>query len=92
MDLIGDKLNHEISIVSFGVPEHYEWSLIDVLNEALKLVLDCFDRLSQEDTNSRLAIKKLKTQMFSAASATKTAIYTVKAAGSSGEAVEGLKE
>jgi hypothetical protein len=45
LDLIGDKLNHEISIVSFGVPENYEWSLIDVLNEALKQVLACFDRL-----------------------------------------------
>ena len=74
MDLIGDKLNHEISSVAFGVPENYEWSLIDVLNEALKLVLDCFERLSQEDKNSMFAIKKLKTRMFSAASATKTAI------------------
>lgn len=75
--MIGDKLNHEISIVSFGVPDNYEWGLLDVLNEAMKLVMDCFDKVSADDKNSRIAIKKLKTRMIQASSATKAAVKAV---------------
>jgi hypothetical protein len=77
-------LNHEISIVS---TDNYEWSLLDVLNESLKLVVQCFDQVCQEGSNSRVAIDKLKNRMVAATTTTKTAIKTMKASSSSEESL-----
>lgn len=67
--------------------DNYEWSLLDLLSESLKLVVECFDQVCQEGSNSRVAIDKLKIRMVAATNTTKTAIKTMKVSASSEEAL-----
>lgn len=68
--------------MTFGVDEAYDWALVDLLLEAQKMVYGCFDKLSEQDSNSRLAVRKLRTRMYTATSTIKKAVANVKSTSS----------
>lgn len=64
-----------MATLTFGVDETYNFKILDLILDAQKLVYGCFDKIVQEDNNARLAVRKLRTRMYSATqSAKKTAI------------------
>ena len=74
MELISDLLNKETANVSFGVSDTYDWVLIDILAQAMKLLFECYDKLSHDDKNSRFAFRKMKTRMLAVIDVTKNTI------------------
>ena len=38
----------------------YDWNLIDLLLDAMKIVNGCFDKVASEDNNARMAVRKLR--------------------------------
>ena len=60
--------------------------------QSQNLIFDCFDQLSSEDSNSRVAAKKLKTRVIASIIAVKTEISKPKVISSPGEAVDNLTE
>lgn len=90
IDLLGDKLNQETGNIAFGVPDAYNWALLDHVSEGLKLVFETLDRLGSDDDKTRYAMRKLKTRMFAAIPATKSAVKQLKAASSKNDAIDSL--
>lgn len=65
IDKLADDLNNEISELAFGLEPGYDWKLADLLLESQKTVNNCLDKMlsTGEDTNARVAFKKLRTRM-----------------------------
>ena len=53
--------------------------------QSQNLIFDCFDQLSSEDSNSRVAAKKLKTRVIASITIVKTEISKPKVNGSQEE-------
>lgn len=55
----------------------YDWNLIDLLLDAMKIVNGCFDKVASEDNNARMAVRKLRQRMYIAINTVKKSILSI---------------
>ena len=66
IDKLADDINNEISELAFGLEPGYDWELADLLLQSQKAVNNFLDKVlaTGEDTNARVAFRKLRTRMY----------------------------
>ena len=66
VDKLADEINNEVSELAFGLEPGYDWKLADQLLAAQKTVNNFLDKVlaTGEDTNARVAFRKLRTRMY----------------------------
>lgn len=60
-----------------GVPDKYDWKLLDYIGEGLKMIFQNFDKLCGADNNGRFAMRKLKARMNTAIEAVRKGIKQI---------------
>ena len=81
IDKLADDINGEIGEITFGVKADYDWDILDLILDAQKQVNNFLDLqlAATEDTNARLAMRKLRTRMYTASGVIKKSLGKLKA-------------